>query len=337
MKKLFIICILFSSVSLFAQKDSLVLINGDVIVGETKAMDKGVISIETPYSDSDFKIEWEGIKELYIQTRYNVTLRNGDRYTGSLRSVEIGKLTIISEEGEVEVSSEDIVYLREVEEKFLGNVTAYIDIGLSLSQANSLTQFTTGSFIGYMQENWTLEGAYNTLQSTQDDADDIRRTDGNLNYNLFLNKTNWYWLVQSDFLSNTEQLLNLRATGKTGLGNYLYRTNTAFWRVQIGAAFVDERFSSASPTEDRVSWEAFIGSTLNLYDIGDLSLLTGFNAFPGITERGRFRGDFNFDLKYDLPLDFYIGLGYRINYDNQPAENASETDWVFQTTFGWEL
>jgi hypothetical protein len=27
----------------------------------------------------------------------------------------------------------------------------------------------------------------------------------------------------------------------------------------------------------------------------------------------------------DLPLDFYIGLGYTLNYDNRPFEGASES------------
>ena len=56
---------LFLSNNLFSQIDSLILINGDVIIGEVKSMNKSVIQIETPYSDSDFKIEWEGIKEIY--------------------------------------------------------------------------------------------------------------------------------------------------------------------------------------------------------------------------------------------------------------------------------
>jgi len=48
-----------------AQKDSLILKNKDVIVGEIKSLDKGVITIETDYSKTDFTIEWSGIKEIY--------------------------------------------------------------------------------------------------------------------------------------------------------------------------------------------------------------------------------------------------------------------------------
>ncbi len=105
----------------------------------------------------------------------------------------------------------------------------------------------------------------------------------------------------------------------------------------MGLAGLNEDFSSVSTTQDRNSIETFLGTTLNLYDIGDLSLLTGANVYLGITENGRIRGDFNIDLKYDLPMDFYIGTGYRINYDNQPAEGAANTDWGFQMAFGWEL
>ena len=73
-----------------------------------------------------------------------------------------------------------------------------------------------------------------------------------------------------------------------------------------------------------------------MFDIGDLSLLTKAMAYPSITEAGRWRADFNFDMNYDLPLDFYIKLGFSLNYDNRPVEGASETDYVLHTGFGWE-
>jgi hypothetical protein len=54
-KKNLLICYcLFLGIATQAQKDSLVLKNGDVIVGEIKSMDKGVLTIETDYSKNDF-------------------------------------------------------------------------------------------------------------------------------------------------------------------------------------------------------------------------------------------------------------------------------------------
>jgi len=63
----------------FSQVDSLILVNGDVIIGELKHMDRAVTTIETDYSDQDFKIEWDGIKEIYTTTSFLITTSDGER------------------------------------------------------------------------------------------------------------------------------------------------------------------------------------------------------------------------------------------------------------------
>ena len=42
----------------YAATDVVILTNGDRLVGEIKSVEKDVLTIETDYSDSDFKIEW---------------------------------------------------------------------------------------------------------------------------------------------------------------------------------------------------------------------------------------------------------------------------------------
>jgi hypothetical protein len=66
--------------------------------------------------------------------------------------------------------------------------------------------------------------------------------------------------------------------------------------------------------------------------------MTSIYAYPGITELGRWRSDFNFDAKYEMPFDddFYIKFGVTVNYDNRPVAGASEVDYIFHTGFGWE-
>jgi len=92
----------------------------------------------------------------------------------------------------------------------------------------------------------------------------------------------------------------------------------------------------SNDTEDRQSWEGYFGTELNLYNVGDVDLYFQIMAYPGISAPDRWRTDAKLDLKYDLPLDFYIKLGLSFNYDNRPADNASETDYLFQTGIGWE-
>ena len=67
---LFLLIASLISLNVAAQTDSLIFINGNYIVGEIKDMDRGIITIETDYSDADFKIEWSGIKEIYTETYF---------------------------------------------------------------------------------------------------------------------------------------------------------------------------------------------------------------------------------------------------------------------------
>ncbi len=331
----FTIFMLFIATHSLAQTDSLVFSNGNSMVGEIKSMDRGVLTIETDYSDSDFKIEWSGIKELYANTNFLISLADGSRYNGRFRSTGDGKLILVTNWGEeVETEKYNLVYLKAVDSDFWSKLYASLDLGFSYTKSNNLRQLSARSNLGYIAERWSTDISFNSVNSTQDDVDPIRRTDGGLTYRYFLPK-DWYFLANVSFLSNTEQKLDLRTNGKIGLGKYILHTNKSYFGFQAGASFNNEKFTTEESSHQ--SLEAFVGSELNLFDIGDLSLLTAGNVYPSVTDGGRWRADFKIDTKYDLPLDFYIKLGYSINYDNQPVEGASATDYVFQTSFGWEL
>ena len=328
------ILMLFSFNFLTAQIDSLILKNGNVIVGEAKEMNKGVLTVETNYSDSDFKIEWDGITEFYSQSVYLITLKNGRRYNASIQSPKPGKAFFVEEGDTIETDLFEIVYLKSVDDGFWNRLYASIDLGYSFTKANNLQQFSSRSSLGYLAEKWGLDFSYNTIISTQDEADDIRRTDGAGTFRYVLPK-GWYTFTSITFLSNTEQKLDLRTNAKLGLGKFLIQTNKAYWGLLGGGSFNYENFSSEDP--DRKSFEAFFGTELNIFDIGDLNILAKANAYPSLTEKGRWRADAALDFKYDLPLDFYIKMGLTYNFDNRPVEGASDTDYVYQITFGWEL
>ena len=288
-----------------AQKDSLVLKNGDVIVGEIKSMDKGVLTIETDYSKNDFTVEWSGIKEIYSKSHFLVTLKNGQRINGTVESVEAGKKIIINGDdgSKTETTLEEMVYLKGLKSDFWSRAYASIDVGLSFTKANNLKQYNVRSKIGYLADKWQLDLFYDDTRSSQDSVAETKRTEGGIAGKYFLQK-DWYLAASVNFLSNTEQALNLRTTGKLGIGKYLVHTNKQYWGLGTGLSFNNESFTNG--TAGRSSLEGYFGSELNFFDIGDLSLLSNIWAYPSFTENGRWRTDFIFDAKYDLPLDFYI-------------------------------
>jgi hypothetical protein len=120
------------------------------------------------------------------------------------------------------------------------------------------------------------------------------------------------------------------------MGRYFVHTNHLYFGGGAGIAWNNERFFE-STEGTRNSVEAFGSLEANLFDLKDFSLLTNLTIYPSLTEKKRIRSDFKLDLKYDLPLDFFIKLGTTFNYDNKPIDDASQLDYVIQTTFGWEL
>lgn len=340
MKKLLLIAVTFlSTVVLFSQNDSLVLVNGDVIIGEIKDMDRAVVTIETDYSDSDFKIEWDGIKEIYSVTSFLITTSNGDRLNGSLASSGDNMVTITLDEGWVkEVPFTDIVYLKSVDEGFWNKIDAFIDVGFDLTKANNQMTFSTRSGITYIAPVWGLGLNYNTNITTQTEGPNTNRTDGKLGFKYFLPK-GFYIPVSINYLKSSEQNLNARWTTLAGVGYYFIHTNRMYWGADIGASYNNENYAQPDSVPNYFinnSFEGYFGTSLNLFDIGDLSLSTSAKAFPSFTEAGRWRVDFSFDTKYDLPLEFYIKIGFSMNYDNQPVSGGSDMDYTLHTGVGWE-
>ncbi len=330
---LLFLSLLFCGAQAFAQTDSLTLKNKHYIIGEIKSMDKGVLVIKTSYSKDDFRIKWDEIEGFFSEQSILLTSAERGRLYGPVISPELGKLMIDTEDfGQITLDFEEVLYVKPFDRRFLDRLNASIDLGFTMTRASNQRQFNLRSRLGYIAEKWSLDGTYNTLTTLQDEADEISRTDGDISYAYLLPKQ-WFVMARLDFLSNTEQRLELRTNYKLGGGKYLMRSNYMSWTAFAGTSFNNENFFGDE--NDRQSVESWFGSELNMFNTGDISIFSNVFVYPSLTESGRVRVDYKIDLKYDLPLDFYIKTGLTLNYDNQPAIQAGSTDFVWQTSFGW--
>ena len=66
------------------QTDSLVMINGNILVGEIKGMDQGILTLKTDYSDKDFKIDWDDVTWIKSTRSFIVNLPHGRKLYGSI-------------------------------------------------------------------------------------------------------------------------------------------------------------------------------------------------------------------------------------------------------------
>ena len=336
LRHIFLIAFMSFSFSNYAQNDTLILKNNDRLIGEIKKMENGILTIETDYSDDDFTVKWIDIIKINSDQSFLITLTKGERYTSTISSEENPAWVKLSNASqEISIAIEDIVYIKPVKSSFKSRLDASISLGFNITKSNNLKQLTVRSNLGYTAQYWSLKGTFNSVRSNQDDVDEIKRTDGSLQFKYFL-KRDKFALFTSEFLSNDEQRLKLRMTNRIGLGKYFIHSNRLYLGGGAGLAWTNETFYD-SVDEARNSLEAFGAIEFNIFDMKNLDLLTSFIFYPSLSESKRIRLDYKIDLKYDLPWDLFVKLGLTYNYDNQPIEGASSNDYVFQTTFGWEL
>lgn len=331
---LFCLSFLFS-LSALSQKDTLLLQNGDRLIGEIKRMDRGVLIIKTPYSSGDLKVKWKKVKAIKSTQSFLVSATDGKRY--KLHELDTNNpdnlLVLNDDKGSIEMS--DIVFFRRVKDGFVSRLNASISFGYNFTKASNLSQLSLASTLGYTSDYYSIGTTFNSVRSSQDEVDEIQRTNAELSFNYYLKRDD-FLIVQSEFLSNSEQKLKLRMTNKLGYGKYFIHSNQMFLAGAIGVAWNNERYDEGI-NENRNSGEVYGALEVNLFDVNDLSLISGITAYPSITEKERIRTDFKIDLKYNLPLDLFVKIGFNYNYDNKPVEGASYSDYVIRTTLGWEL
>ena len=316
--------------------DTLVLSNKNILVGEIKNMDKSVVVFKTKYSDSDFKIKWHKVVEIQSDRMFIIALDDGSRITSSLQSLKgsKGKLILDSGVNAVEEDLINIVFIEPIGKNFLSRLTIDIDFGVTITKTNNLKQLTSNFNTTYLANKWRSNAYFKTVLSSQDGIDDLNRMDAEISFQYFL-PNDWFAQVNAIYLSNDEQKLNLRSTYRGGMGYFFIHSNKMFLAATTGLAYTNENYIDDTPS--KTSSELFLGAGFNKYDIGDLSLFTSAVIYPSLTDKGRYRADVNFDMKYDLPFDLYIKTSLTYNYDNQPIEGASNEDYVFTTSFGWEF
>ena len=320
----------------FSQKDSIKLASNQVLIGEVKSMDQSILVFKTPYSDSDFKIKWWKVKEIYSKREFILTLSDGRRFNSTINSDSINKKNVILiKYGDTIKSNLNKITSLDpfTGGSFLKRIELAFDTGFSLTKANNFQQVTTNATVDYKATKWNFLNSFNLVYSRQDDTDDISRYEANINVQRFLLK-DWFLSSGIDFLSNSDQQLKLRTTGSLGAGYFITKTNNLYFGTGAGLAYNNEQYTNSS--DSKSSMESYFSAELNKYDIGDFSIQTSATLSPSLTERGRVRFDYKLNLKYDITSNLYLKTGLTYNFDNQPVSGATKGDYTFQTTIGWD-
>ncbi len=286
------ILIFLISFSIFGQNDSIWMKNKDVLVGELKSLSKSVIILKTPYSDKDFHIDFNEVSRISTRNLFVVNLTDDSRHTGTIKSLESGKLQIWYATTLIrEIDMQDIVFLSEINKKFWKRFTGTIDIGFNLAKTNNNVQLTSARNLKYSSDNYNSTFSFNNLVSDQDNVDRIERIELGLIGRRFLK--NWYVEVDLNYLSSTELGITSRINPGLGAGRNIIITNKLYWAAGGGINYNIEEYVDL--TQNRASLEAKLLTQFEMFNFSDLSVFT--KVSPSLSEKGRFRLDYTLTFK----------------------------------------
>ncbi|MEN2280500.1 DUF481 domain-containing protein [Algoriphagus sp. SE2] len=334
--------------TLNAQNDTLRLSNEDLIVGKISYLDKGILYIKTVYSNVDIQVKWKEVSSLQTTNQFFITLENGERLVGNINSISkdsiqisvvnpsarILKVISLDEKNRFLIEKEELVLLNEINESFASRFNGDISLGFNIARSNRLRQFSVLSHLNYNGSKWGFYLTFNAIRSIQESTNAIKRYQASGAFVLFL-PNDWFLIGSENLLSNTQQLIRLRANTIVGFGKYLIHTNHSYWNIQAGINNNNEDFLSDLPSNQ--SFEAILGTDFNFFDVGVFNFTGSWVYYKSFSEKGRNRSDASFNVRYNFVEDFFLKVGISMNYDNMPTFGASDFDYVIQSTLGWKF
>ena len=327
---LWVLLILAAAATASAATDVVVMITGEKIVGEIKKVEKDVLTIETTYSDSDFKIEWDQIASIESDRQFLVETFNGRRLSGTLKVDPAKKATVLI--GNDSLLLADLATAVPFERSFWSRFDAGFDFGYSMTQANSAKQLTLGGTLLYRDRQIVDTALANVFKSSQSNAPDTQRWDFGNDFRYLLGDL-WYVNTTQDFMNSDEQQLDLRTTIGGGGGRYLFRSGSQHLALGGGLAWTNEKYTDpAIPTKD--STEAYFGTEFMTEKLKFADLVTRFTFYPSLTIDDRYRINYKFDLDFNLPGDWYFRIVIFENFDSQPPAGLARNDYGWSNSFG---
>jgi hypothetical protein len=136
---------------------------------------------------------------------------------------------------------------------------------------------------------------------------------------------------RNDELGLARRFLGVLETGVTPIkGN----RNTLL--LSGGIAVNSELAADESEVSTSMEWSLTASYSLFDYDTPETTIDLKIDAYPGITEKGRYRIDFDARLRREIIKDFFFDLTYYLNFDSDAVSGEGEKkDYGIATSIGY--
>jgi Protein of unknown function, DUF481 len=314
----------------FAQnnKDTIILYNGQELIGEVQDANLGVISID----DIDLKmqnIKLFKIKTLIIQERFKIETVDKKLFYGTLKtSNQNGWVDIHTVEGAtIPIHITQIYQLISLEDNFFKRLNGSVSAGLSYTKSGEIGQVNFSANIQYATKLIDYQLSASTIAS----IDSGKYSRDNENFQLFASydfTTTWFLATAAQYQRNLELSISRRYLGLFGAGNKLIMKKN--WRLLTISGISLSQEKSTESVSSGLLVEVPIMLQFNYYKFShpDIQISSTQTIYVSLTQQGRIRYDGSTNFSWQLIRYFYLNISPYTNFDSEPpAGNGSKFDY----------
>lgn len=317
-----------------ARTDVIVLRNSDRLTGEVVHMRQGKLQLKTDDLGT-VSIEWDDVAAVTTAEHYDVTIRDGTRLFGQLRTKSPGELEIVEAGGAaVAVAMSNVVSFTAIKATFLQRIDGSFDLGGSYTKSSGVAQVTLETEAVYRRPSYAYAASLSINFTRQPDSPDTSRYSTKLDYTRF--RPNRWFVSSFGLLEGNEDLgFTFRGTGAISLGRYLWTSRRTEFLVAGGFAAGREA-PVDNPTVTNVDLLVLADWSVFTYDHPTMRVDFGVLMFPSLDDPGRVRLNVDAKFRRELFRDFYFSFSAYDAFDNRPkAAEADQNDFGGSISFGW--
>jgi putative salt-induced outer membrane protein YdiY len=338
-----ILCIMaFNGSPLLAQRrDVVVMKNGDQLTGKIRKLQRGQLYIETPYAVDPIPVDWLQVDRLESTATYQVELDAGQHLVGTIAKSSApeateGDFVLRGADGsETRLISSHVVGIQSQKENFWRQLKGSIDLGLGYASGSGQTQANLGADATYPSTRFQVGTSFNSAFTSTGTTGKTTRIEGESTSQLYLSRRAFIG-SEVDFLTSTQQSLNLRTTLGGGYGRYLIRSNTTNLTWLGGVVYTKESYNPSSGLTPRnKSAEGLLAVGFDWFRFSKAEVQSSLQVYPSFTDLGRVRTNLNTSFSFKFAHDLYLRFSIWDTFDSLPPVNARKNELGLSNAFGW--
>ncbi len=317
------------SFSALGQKtDKICLRNGDTLTGEILIMKLAMLTYKMD-GPGTIDIKWEYVTCISSNKVFEFTLRKGNLVVCTLdtlfRKYQVTNL-------------DDIVEIIPIKDRFLKRLVGDVNLGFNYTKSNSILQSNFTSNITYKVPKVEIGLKVNSvLTNYGKDTSFSKKQDIITSINRNLSKQ-FYVGGSLGWQQNTELGLASRylLSGLAGLESLTDNHNRLLFAG--GLSYNQEQSTETGQFTGNLDALLEVKYMRFYYSFPKLSIDADYFIYPGITDWGRVRMQFDLNVSVEIFRDFLIGLVSYYSFDNRPPEGSfSNNDYGIQFTVGYKF